>query len=254
MDGYRIGRVIRALRHRRNWTQAELGRRAGCSGSVVSRLERGHLRACSLTTLERVLADLEARLVISVLWRGGELDRLLDADHAALGERWGLRRPPRWEHRSEVTYNVYGDRGSIDDVAYDEATGTLLVTELKTGIYDAQRTVAKLDEKVRIVPGVARRFGWRVRRVVPALVVAETRTNRRRVEEHGSLFGRFDTRGRAAHGWLRDPWAPVGGLLVFLPLSDVRGTHGRRAGRQRVRVPGRQSSANRDAHRPDSRR
>ena len=86
--------------------------------------------------------------MISVLWRGGELDRLLDEDHAALGERWGSRRPPRWQHRSEVTYNVYGDRGSIDDLAYDEATATLLVTELKTGIYDAQRTVAKLDEKV----------------------------------------------------------------------------------------------------------
>jgi holliday junction DNA helicase RuvB len=35
MNGHRIGRAIRALRHRRDWTQTALGGRAGCSASVV---------------------------------------------------------------------------------------------------------------------------------------------------------------------------------------------------------------------------
>ena len=107
MNGDRIGRAIRALRHRRDWTQAELGRRAGCSASVISRLEHGRLRACSVATLER----------------------LLDADHALLGERWASLRPRRWTARSEVTYNEFGDRGSIDDLAFDPVTGVLLVTD-----------------------------------------------------------------------------------------------------------------------------
>jgi transcriptional regulator with XRE-family HTH domain len=239
VSGERIGRAIRALRHRRDWTQAELGGRAGCSASVISRLEHGRLRACSVTTLERVVEALDGRVVISVMWRGGELDRLLDADHAQLGERWAQLRPKRWVARSEVTYNEYGDRGSIDDLAFDPASGVLLVTELKTGIFETWKTMAKLDEKVRVADRVAGRLGWSARRVVPALVVADTRTNRRRVQAHAALFGRLDCRGRAAQAWMRDPdRSVVGGLLLFVPLSDVRGTHGRRAGRQRVRRSG----------------
>lgn len=238
MNGTRIGRSIRALRHRRDWTQAELGRRAGCSHAVISRLERGTLEACSVDRLERILQALDARLVAFVDWRGGELDRLLDADHALLQERWALCKAGagrRWQSRQEVTYSEYGERGSVDDLAFDEATGTLLVTELKTGIYDVSRMLMKLDEKARLAAAIARRLGWSVRRVVPCLVVADTRTNRRRVADHEALFGRFTCRGRRARTWLRDSSPRADGLLVFVSLTDVRGTHGRRAGRQRVR-------------------
>ena len=240
VNGQRIGRSIRALRHRRDWTQAELGRRAGCSHSVVSRLERGAVKACSVDRLERILATLDARLVAFVDWRGGELDRLLDADHALLQERWALRKVGagrRWQSRQEVTYSEYGERGSVDDLAFEEATGTLLVTELKTGIYDVGRMLMKLDEKVRLAPGTARRFGWSVRRVIPCLVIADTRTNRRRVADHEALFRRFSCRGLSARAWLREPPTPVTGLLIFVSVSNMRGTHGRRAGRQRVRLP-----------------
>ena len=195
-----------------------------------------------MESLHRVFACLDAVLFLSVRWRGGELDRLLDADHARLGERWAAMRDGRWAARAEVTYSEFGERGSIDDLAFDASTGTLVCTELKTGIYEANRVVAKVDEKTRLASGIGRRVGWRVRRVVPALVLADTRTNRRRVAEHEALFGRFECRGRAARAWLRDPTEPVSGLLLFVPLSDVRGTHGRRAGRQRVRPLRGQSS------------
>lgn len=134
-----------------------------------------------------------------------------------------------------MTYNIYGDRGSIDDLAYHPDTRTLLVTEIKSGLYDVQETLARLDQKERLGRDVARRFGWEVDRVVACLVLAEGRTNRRRVEMHPALFGRFDCRGRKASAWLRAPKRSVGGLLVFEKLSDSRGVHGRRAGRQRVR-------------------
>lgn len=248
----RIGLILRGLRHRRGWTQAILGQRAGCSAAIVSRVERGNLRACSLSTLQRLFDALDARLVTSVHWRGGELDRLLDADHALLGERWANVRTDRWQARAEVTYNQYGERGSIDELAFDPVTGTLLVTELKTGIYDGAGTVAKLDEKARHAPKLARRLGWAVRRVVPALIVAETRTNRRRVEQHERLFARFGCRGRAARTWLRAPDAAVTGLLLFVPLTYLRGTNVRRAGRQRVRVPGPATSVERASSVPDA--
>jgi hypothetical protein len=200
-----------------------------------------------VSTLERVLEVLGTRLVLSVDWRGGELDRLLDADHAALAERWAARRPG-WIARAEVTYSRFGERGSIDELALHSPTACVLVTELKTGIYDAQRAVAKLDQKVRLAGEVARGIGWDVRRVVGCLVVADTRTNRRRVTEHAALFGRFNIRGRAATAWLRDPSMPIGGVLMFVPLSNVPGMNGRRAGRQRVRHPGTSTSVRWASH------
>lgn len=189
VTGDRIGRTLRALRHRRDWTQAQLGARGKCSASVVSRLEGGNVRACSLATLELLVEALGGRLTLRVDWRGGELDRLLDADHSLLQERWAAlkARSVRWESRPEVTYSEFGERGSIDDLAVDARTGTLVVSELKTGIYDLQRTLAKLDEKVRLAPTIGRRLGWDARRVVAALIVSDTRTNRRRVAEHGAL-------------------------------------------------------------------
>jgi hypothetical protein len=208
----------------------------------VSRVERGNVRACSLQTLRHLFEALDATLLLFVRWRGGELDRLLDADHASLGERWSVVRGDRWETRAEVTYSEYGERGSIDELAFDPATSTLLVTELKTGIYEANRVAAKLDEKARLASRIARGLGWNATVVVPCFVIADTRTNRRRVAAHPNLFARFRLRGREARKWLRDPAPLSGGVLVFVPLSDVRGTNGRQAGRQRVR-PRRSSRA-----------
>ena len=165
-----------------------------------------------MATSQRIAEALDARLVVFVEWRGGELNRLLDADHAALQEKWAVykrRVAQSWASRQEVTYNHFGDRGSIDDLAFDAVTGTLLVSELKTGIYDVQRMLAKMDEKERLASDVARRFEWDVRRVVGCLVLADTRTNRRRVQQHAGLFGRFDVRGRTASAWLNGPWARV---------------------------------------------
>ncbi len=245
-----IGRAVRALRHRLDWTQEELGRRAGCSASSISRIERGRIRSCSLTTLRRILEALDAWAFIKINWRGGELERLLDADHALLQERWASRKRAArvgWIDRQEISYNIFGERGAIDDLAYHPASRTLVVSELKTGIYDAQSTLAKIDEKERLAAGIVERFGWRVDRVVACLVVAEGRTNRRRIEEHPALFGRFDCRGWSATAWLRDPTLPIGGLLVFEELSDRHGVRSRRAGRQRVRHPGSQSSVGKPA-------
>ena len=68
MDVVRVGLAIRALRRRRGWTQAQLGDRSGCSGSLISRLERGASGRMSLAQIERVLGALGARLVLRVLW------------------------------------------------------------------------------------------------------------------------------------------------------------------------------------------
>ena len=74
MDHLRIGRSLRALRQRRGLTQAQLAEAAGVSQSLVSLIERGHLEAVALRTIQRVFAVLETRLDVQVNWRGGGLD------------------------------------------------------------------------------------------------------------------------------------------------------------------------------------
>jgi hypothetical protein len=178
--------------------------------------------------------SLDARLVLSVQWRGGELDALLDAGHAVLREHWAERRSG-WLARSEVTYSEWGERGAIDELAFHPPTGTVLVVELKTVIADTQSVLARLDAKTRLAPGIAARLGWRVRRVVPCLVLADTRTNRRRIASHPAAFDGLSLRGPGARRWLSAPATGVDGLLLFESVTSLRGTHVRKAGRQRIR-------------------
>ncbi|MDQ2673983.1 MAG: hypothetical protein M3Y40_04955 [Chloroflexota bacterium] len=150
---------------------------------------------------------------------------------AALHERHG------WEIWPEASYSFYGERGRIDLLAFHAATGVLEVGEMKTGLWDLQDTLGRVDAKVRLAPRLAGDRGWQVRKVVGALVIAEGRTARRRLEQHGVLFARYSVRGRAAKAFVADPAVDADGLLAFVTLSGVNQNALRRAGQRRVRRP-----------------
>jgi transcriptional regulator with XRE-family HTH domain len=213
MDFVRIGLSIRALRRRRGWTQNELGRRAGCSSSEISRIERGESR--SQPRIERVLAALGARLSIRVLWQGEELDRLLDRDHATLVEDvLALLTREGWTSAPEVTFHVYGERGSIDILAWHPGHRILLVIEVKSVVPDVQATLAGLDRKARVAPTLARERGWEVAATARLLVLPDDRTARRRIDQFGATFDRaFPARTRQILRWLRAPSGPLAGVL-----------------------------------------
>ena len=86
----------------------------------------------------------------------------------------------------EATFNVYGERGSIDILAFHPATGALLVIEVKSAVPDVQATLAGIDRKARLATKIAAERGWRVRSVSRWLMVPDTTTTRRRVEQHRS--------------------------------------------------------------------
>jgi len=190
MDMVRFGRAVRALRHRRGWRQEDLAREAEVSRSTVVRVEGGEGDRVPGRTLERLANTLGARLNIWLDWNGEALDRLLDAGHAALVDAvvaflraWG------WEVAVEVTFAIRGERGSIDILAWHAATRVLLVIEVKSVAPDLQAMFLSFDRKVRLGAEVARARGWHPRSIVKVLVLGDTRTNRRRVESHGAMFG-----------------------------------------------------------------
>ena len=236
MNDQQVGLGLRAIRHRRGWTQGELSRRSGVSTSVISEIELGRLEQQKVGVVRRVSGALDARFEGQLRWRGGELDRLLDADHAHLGElRKRQLESAGWDVEVEVSFNHFGDRGRYDLLSFHRPTRTLLVDENKTMLADAQGMLGAIDVKERLARRVASRFGWRAERVVVGLVMTDERTNRRRIAQHSALFSRFELRGRSSSAWLRDPRPPARGMLVFLKLPNSATSGARRAGRQRMR-------------------
>ena len=244
MDDQRLGRTIRILRQRRGWRQVDLAARSRASQSAISDLERGRADRYTLAAIRKVLGALDATAQLDVIWGGrGDVERLLDADHARVVQLWAERhRTAGWEVWIEASYSIYGERGRIDQLAYHQPTATLEVAEIKTGIWDIQDTLGRLDAKVRLAGRVAAQRGWRPRRVVGALVVLDSSTVRRRLSQHSVLFALYDLRGRRAAAFVRDPSVVGIGILALLSLPRTNQAGLRRAGQQRVRRPGHRAS------------
>jgi transcriptional regulator with XRE-family HTH domain len=225
MDDIRAGRLLRALRRRARLTQKQLGARVGVSQQEVSLLERGHFDGVPIRTVRQVFRGLEASADLEIRWRGGAIDRLLDERHAAVvGATGDLLDTDGWEVVPEVTYNHFGDRGSIDLVGWHAPSATLLIVEVKTELVSIEATLRKHDEKARLAPGiVTERFGWRPSAVARLLVLPDQRTARRQVERADRVLARaYPLRGWAVRRWLTNPIGRGDGLL-FVSSTTRRG-------------------------------
>jgi transcriptional regulator with XRE-family HTH domain len=226
VDDLRIGRIGRALRHRFAWRQADLGERVGLSQSQISLFERGRFEGMSIRTIRHIVAAMDAELVLTVRWRGGDLDRLLDAVHARLGDDTAqLLRADAWEIAPEVSYSVYGERGSIDILGWHPGYASLLVVEVKSEIASIEATLRKHDEKARLAARIAdERFGWHADVIARLLVLPDHRTVRRQVEDKAALFaGVYPARNVAVRRWLKAPAGPMSGILFLPDSSAARG-------------------------------
>jgi hypothetical protein len=158
-----------------------------------------------------------------------------------VGRSARLLRESGWAVEFEVSYSHYGERGSIDVLAWHAPSRTLLVVEAKTILASVEELLRRHDQKVRLGPLVAaERFGWRATAVGRLLVVLDERTNRRRVERRAEVLdSAYPGRGWQVRSWLGRPAGSMAGLL-FLPLtSRARGSQGSdsRGGPVRVRRP-----------------
>jgi len=227
MDDQRVGGAFRAVRIKRGWTQKELGRRAHVSASCVSLIERGHLEVVSTKRLRRVGAALEIQLSLAVRLRHGELERLLNAGHAALHEALAryLDQLPGWLQAPEVSFAIYSERGVIDILALHEPTGSLLVIELKTEVVAIEDVLMTMDVRMRHAARIARDRGWRASSVSAWLVIADSSTNRRRVRDHRSVLrSAFPSDGRRVREWLRGPTGTVRALSFWSDSNGMTAT------------------------------
>jgi transcriptional regulator with XRE-family HTH domain len=224
MDPVRFGSDVRLLRRRRQWTQERLAREARMPRWVVSAVERGRGDRMPLHRLAAIAAALGAYLSVRLLLDGERLDRLRDLRHAATVERMvGRLLREGWEVATEVSFRVFGERGSIDLLAFHAATGSLLVIEVKSLVPDIGGMLMTLDRKARLATQLATARGWIPTSTSRLLVLAEGRTSRRRVLEHAVTFqAAFPLRNREVKRWLRRPVGSMSGLL-FLPSDQPAG-------------------------------
>jgi transcriptional regulator with XRE-family HTH domain len=214
----RVGSALRAVRKRRGWRQADVAIRARVSRSLVATIERGHVDTVSLRTLRRVTAALDVRLDLLPRWRGGELDRLLNARHSALHESVArfFGQLPAWLIEPEVSFSIYGERGVIDILAWHAASRCLLVIELKTLIVDVQALVGDVDRKRRLARRIASERGWDALTVSSWVIVAKDATNQRRVAAHRTMLrSALPTDGRTMRSWLLKPEGAVRSLSMW---------------------------------------
>jgi transcriptional regulator with XRE-family HTH domain len=196
-----------------------LARAAAVSRAAISRIERGRADRLTVHSLDQIAEALGARVDCRLDWNGEAIDRLLDQDHARLVERivrWLERYG--WDVAVEASFNVFGERGSVDVLAFHRMTSCLLVVEAKSVVPDLQAMLASLDRKARLGIRIAGEQGWKAVAVSRLLVISEDRTARRRVAAlEATLRRALPDRTQAVRAFVRapDPRSGVAGLMFL---------------------------------------
>jgi hypothetical protein len=143
-----------------------------------------------------------------------------------------------WEAMVEFSFNEYGDRGSVDVLAWHPGRRALLIVEVKSRLANLQDTCRALDTKARVVPVLAGRArGWHAAVVGVLLVVQESTRERAAVGRRAAIFdSSFPARMLEIREWLCRPDRALRGLW-FLRNATTSCVAHRRGSRKRIRRP-----------------
>ena len=118
MSDQRVGASIRAVRVKRHWRQADWRRRPAChapsSRSSAATSSRRHW-SCSAAWRVRWTSGSTCR---SLACRRARLAAECEALDVPRGGRAVLQAAPGWSYAPEVSFSVYGERGTIDILAF----------------------------------------------------------------------------------------------------------------------------------------
>jgi transcriptional regulator with XRE-family HTH domain len=231
-----VGSIIRAVRIRRGLRQSDVAAAAGISQPTVSLIEGGRLDRLSVAVVRRVAAAVGVSLPFAPRWRGPELARLLDEKHAAMvrGVVDYLSRLG-WQPVPEHTFNLRGERGAVDVLAWHPVLRAVLIVEVKSQIVDLQDLLSSLDRKRRLGPALARELGWRPLVIGAVLVLPEETQARNAVRVHRSVLdAALPARTLEVRRWLRRPDLDMRGIWFLLNIAVVD-TKRRAGGSRRVR-------------------
>ena len=236
MNDLRFGSLVRVARIKQRWRQSDLARVARVSSSQIWRVEHGRIDELTIATVRKICAELEISVDLQPRGRGADLDRMVNARHSAVHEaivRALARRFPAWQIASEVSFNVWGERGVIDILLWHPGRRALLIIELKTELVDPGELLATMDIRYRLAREIVKGRGWRPATVSTWVIVARSRTNERRLASFRTMLRTtFQVDGRRMLGWLRDPVGAVADISLWTVTGAASATPV-----QRVRRP-----------------
>jgi hypothetical protein len=142
-----------------------------------------------------------------------------------------------WTAAVDVSFSKFGERGSIDVLAWHPATETLILIEVKSEITSVEETVRRFDVKTRLATQIATESqGWRSRRVAAILVLPEGTAARNVLRRFGPIFDTaFPARSLEIRAWLRNPVEALRGVWL-LSVSNTAVGRGGAHRHSRVRV------------------
>lgn len=220
-DDRQLAAASKALRRRLGISQTALVG-AGRSRHIPAAIEDGNAGRLRVDDVRAHFAQLGAAVRLTAWYEGALLDRLIDTEHADVveGAVRELRRHKWPVVETEVSFNYWGERGSVDFLGANEAEAAILIGEAKSAWGSVEETLRALDVKLRLAPRLAYdRLGWRPRSVGALLVFPEAGPTRRIAQRYSAtLLAAFPARNRAVKDWLRKPDGPLRGLW-FLPVE-----------------------------------
>ncbi|MFL5651614.1 MAG: helix-turn-helix domain-containing protein [Chloroflexota bacterium] len=236
-----FARLCRETRARLGLTQQQLGEAVGVTRGYIAKVESAKANP-TFAIAERIAIalDLETDIVGRVPTVIGD-PRQRDLVHARCSGYTDRRlRTAGWLTRREVEIRHAHSHGWIDLLAFDPATGTLIIIEIKTRLDDVGAIERQLGWYERSAFEVARRLGWHPRRAVGWLLVLASDEVDVAIKQNKDLLERaFPARSRSMSAVVGcDPAADLRRGLAMIDPSSKR-TEWLRT----TRVDGRRSSA-----------
>jgi transcriptional regulator with XRE-family HTH domain len=238
VDRVKVGNTFRAIRVELRLRQIDVAARAGVSQTVISDLECGRFGGLSIDAFCRVAEVLDADVPLAPRWLGPKLDRILDRRHALIQNRVvELLLARGWVARTEFSFNQYGDRGSVDVLAWLPSERALLVIEIKTEITSLEETLRVLDMKRRVVPAIVHReLGWDTESAGTVLVMPDATAHRSLLDRHAALVtAALPQRTVTVRRWIAEPVGELRGIW-FLRDTAQGGAKWRVLSSRRVRA------------------
>ena len=166
---------LRRLREDAGITRVALAREAGVHPSMITRIEQGTVNA-TLETYGRLAAALGADLAARVYPNTGP--RLRDRHQVRMAELLLASLHRRWRATPEVAVHRPA-RGWIDVVLSDAAAGSLVASELESGLYRIEQLLRWSRAKAESLESAAGWSAWSGSEAVSRLLVIRwTRSNR----------------------------------------------------------------------------
>jgi transcriptional regulator with XRE-family HTH domain len=217
--------VCRTTRIRLRSTQQELADRVDISRAPLAKIELGQANP-SIGLVERIAEalGLEIELVARAPVIIGAHQR--DLVHARCSGYVDRRlRAAGWSTAREVEIVHQRSHGWIDILAFDPATGTLIIVEVKTRLDDFGEIERQIGWYERSAFQVARGLGWTPRRVIGWLLVLASGEVEEAIRSNRELMSRaFPIRAREMSLVLDrvGEWRPHRGIALVDPTSKRR--------------------------------